>query len=577
MVLPLIAPLIGGVLSGVGLAAGKTLFDKFTKKNSSSITPATPVAIEKDDRYQKLLQQYVIQQEKREAELKQLVFASTKMQGQMILQEEKWKELNYQQQQQLIDNAAQHNQRIAELKAQELEQVKELEQLKLSLMEQWHREKFSQQNRQILQQWDLSNWNSKLNREETEDLLQPKEFKHRLLTLVSRPKIVGNDLFCLDVLHEQIKSSLFDLNEHIPRSELEVYCDYFKSPIEDTDIPRVQKILNSIPTLILSTKIIRNRIYFSGVFWGMGDEENIIIQPPAWDMSEIFKQSDDQEEAILQIEETISYIQKILIVYIKDLYFLSFNFYYEPTILSNEFQNIFSESIATTCESLKESLRSAHAEQIKRLKVMREENQSKFNKNTISKSQIYDFSFEQKHASISELFHPKNIDYLDGLREAQIDQLLNALVSKKSSENDALFVCLDLGLTHYDMGKYEFAITDFSKAISLDPNDDVFYRLRGDSYYCLKKYSEAIEDYGEAIRLNKLIKLYLNSEYHNCSGYYNMRGVACYRLEKYTEALQDFENALRLNPQNQNSIYLDNKNQIKKIVNFESESDDMLF
>ncbi|WP_030007455.1 tetratricopeptide repeat protein [Picosynechococcus sp. NKBG042902] len=525
MVLPLIAPLIGGVLSGVGLAAGKTLFDKFTKKNSSSITPATPVAIEKDDRYQKRLQQYVIQQEKREAELKQLVIDSNKMQGEMILQEEKWKKLTYQQQQQLINNTAQHNQRIAELKAQELKQIKELEQLKLSLMEQWHREKFSQQNRQILQQWDLSNWNSKLNREETEDLLQPKKFKHRLLTLVSRPKIVGNDLFCPDVLHEQIKSTLFDLNEHIPRSELEVYCDYFKSPIEDTDIPRVQKILNSIPTLILSTKIIRNRIYFSGVFWGMGDEENTTIQLSAWDMSEIFKQLDDQEEAILQIEETISYIQKILIVYIKDLYFLSFNFHYEPIILSNNFQNIFPEDIAKIHAILAEPLNKVYAEQVNQLKALQEKIKRQSQKKEDLKSKAISlFAKNEYHLTITTC---KQILGLD------------------PSEQEILFL---KGRALSQSKKHEEAIKDFDELIALNPNNACWYNWRGCLYQQLDEHEEVVKNFNEAIRLDS-----------NDAYYYNQRGLAYYHLEKYGEALQDFKNAVRLDPQN--STYLKNKAQ----------------
>ncbi|QCS50612.1 hypothetical protein FEK30_14920 [Picosynechococcus sp. PCC 11901] len=336
---------------------------KFFKKEGSRISNTTPIVVEKDEKYQKLIQQYVIQQEKREAELKQLVFASTKMQGQVILQEEKWKELTYQQQQQLIDNAAQHNCRITELKAQELKQLKELEQLKLTLMEQWHKEKFSQQNRQILQQWDLSNWNSKLNREETEELLQSKEFKYRLLVLVSRPKITGSPLFSDEILHEQIKSTLFDLNEYIPRSELEIYCDYFKNPIEDTDIPRLQKILNSIPTFVISTNIIRNRIYFSGVFWGMGEEENTKFKLPAWDISIDLEYSESPEKVIFEIEQRVSLINKAIILYIKDIYFLSFDYSYKPFILFGDFHDVLKDIDQSFYDFLKEQLQNLYFEQ----------------------------------------------------------------------------------------------------------------------------------------------------------------------------------------------------------------------
>ncbi|MBD2655201.1 hypothetical protein H6G45_17270 [Synechocystis sp. FACHB-383] len=366
----MIQRLIGAVISGAGLALGKTIFNKLSsnKETESKIMPATPTVIEKDDRYQKLLQQYIIEQEKREVELKQLIFSSTKMKGEEILQEEKWKELTYKQQQVLINNAAEKDKRILELKEQELQQIQELECLKLKLLEEWHQEKFALHNKQILQDWDLSNWDSKLNREETEDLLQIKSFRNRLLVLVSRPKITGNPLFCDEILHEQIKNAVFDLNEYIPRSELEIYCDYFKNPIEDTDIPRLKKILNSISTLVISTHVIRNRIHINCVFWNMGEEE-IRIKTPSWDLSEIMKSSSSQDEAVLAVEEIIALVHKLLIIYAKDLYFLSLSFSYQPVLLSGYFQDIFQEDISSLYDPLAEYIEEIKCGQQEQLKT----------------------------------------------------------------------------------------------------------------------------------------------------------------------------------------------------------------
>ncbi|UAJ73820.1 SUMF1/EgtB/PvdO family nonheme iron enzyme [Synechocystis sp. PCC 7339] len=460
--------LIGGVVSGIGITLGRAIFNKLSSNRESSITPAIPTVVEKDYKYQKLLQQYVIQQEKREAELKQLVFDSTKMQGQQILQEEKWRELTYQQQQELIDNIAKRDDRVLQLKKQELQQLRELEELKLTLMKRWHEEKFSLQNKQILQQWDLSNWNSKLNREETEDLLKYETFQPRLLVLVSRPKVTGNKILEAEILHEQTKNTLFDLNTYISRLELEVYCDYFKNPIEDTDVPRVRKILNSIPTLIISTNIIRNRVNINCYFWNMGDDEVTKIKLESWDLNEIVDSTPENTEKIEEVEIIIGLIHKILIIYFKDLYFLNLDFFYQPILLSDSFQDIFNQNVSSLCSSIKEQMQRIYSEQKIRIMSFRNKILNTiylFESVTINRQgQIIKRTLDQARYYREEL---GNGIYLDMVYISGGSFLMGSENEKNNSERPRHYV----NLSNFWIGKYPVTQDQWEAIMGYNPSE----------------------------------------------------------------------------------------------------------
>ena len=78
------------------------------------------------------------------------------------------------------------------------------------------------------------------------------------------------------------------------------------------------------------------------------------------------------------------------------------------------------------------------------------------------------------------------------------------------------------GLLKQKLKDYDGAIADFSKAISLNPNDKEAYYNRGNSKLDLENYYEAIADYTKAIELNP--------DY--TKAYYN-RGVSKQKLKDY--------------------------------------------
>jgi tetratricopeptide (TPR) repeat protein len=84
---------------------------------------------------------------------------------------------------------------------------------------------------------------------------------------------------------------------------------------------------------------------------------------------------------------------------------------------------------------------------------------------------------------------------------------------------------------------YYGAISDYTKAIELNPNFAKAYYNRGLSKSYLKDYSRAISDYNKAIELNPN---YVDS--------YNNRGISKANLKDYYGAMSDYAKAIELNP-----------------------------
>ncbi|MCA2656464.1 tetratricopeptide repeat protein [Microcystis sp. M061S2] len=92
------------------------------------------------------------------------------------------------------------------------------------------------------------------------------------------------------------------------------------------------------------------------------------------------------------------------------------------------------------------------------------------------------------------------------------------------------------GNLYSNQQKYELALSDYSKAIEINPNDAYAYVSRGNLYSDLRKYDLALSDYSKAIEINP----------NDANAYYN-RGILYYNQQKYELALSDYSKAIELN------------------------------
>ena len=93
------------------------------------------------------------------------------------------------------------------------------------------------------------------------------------------------------------------------------------------------------------------------------------------------------------------------------------------------------------------------------------------------------------------------------------------------------------------MGKNngDAAFADFTKAISIDPNESEAYYNRGIIYDDRKDYQKSIADYDKYISLNTNNIAFLSDGYQN-------RGIAYYNIGNYDRAVKDLTSAIELDP-----------------------------
>jgi len=132
------------------------------------------------------------------------------------------------------------------------------------------------------------------------------------------------------------------------------------------------------------------------------------------------------------------------------------------------------------------------------------------------------------------------------------------------------------GLSWYKKGDHDQAISDFTRAIELNPRYANAYYNRGIAYDDKGQYDRAISDYTRAIELNpKHAKAYITrgiahgskgqfdraiSDFNAAieidpggAGVYYNRGLA-YRLKgQYDQAISDYTKAIEVNPENRSA------------------------
>lgn len=98
------------------------------------------------------------------------------------------------------------------------------------------------------------------------------------------------------------------------------------------------------------------------------------------------------------------------------------------------------------------------------------------------------------------------------------------------------------GNDYLNQEKYDEAISDYNKALELDPKHVYAYNNRGLAYQAQGKYDKAMSDYNKALELDpKHVRTY------------NNRGNAYLKQEKLAKAILDYNKALALDPKYANA------------------------
>jgi len=139
---------------------------------------------------------------------------------------------------------------------------------------------------------------------------------------------------------------------------------------------------------------------------------------------------------------------------------------------------------------------------------------------------------EQTESMEAEFYYNRGIAYG---KKGQYDRAISDFT--KAIEIDPRYAEAynNRGIAYGKKDQYDQVISDFTKAIEIDPRYAEAYNNRGIAYGKKGQYDRAISDYTKALKINPMF----------AGAYYN-RGVAYYYKKEYDKSLEDVEKAQNL-------------------------------
>ena len=109
--------------------------------------------------------------------------------------------------------------------------------------------------------------------------------------------------------------------------------------------------------------------------------------------------------------------------------------------------------------------------------------------------------------------------------------------ARKEAEQARVNTFYSRGITYYTRGRYDLSISEYTKAIEINPKLAEVYHHRGICYHDKGEYNRAILDFTRAIKID--------SEY--TAAYYH-RGNAYYKIGQYDMSISDLNKYIEMNP-----------------------------
>lgn len=123
--------------------------------------------------------------------------------------------------------------------------------------------------------------------------------------------------------------------------------------------------------------------------------------------------------------------------------------------------------------------------------------------------------------------------------EARVLACTEIIEGSNFAPNDKAAAYVSRAKAHLEAGALRSALTDFSAAVRVKPDNSAAFAGRGQTKFLAGNFIDAIADYSEAIRLSP-----------DSADYYTERGHVYIVVNKLDAAIADLTEAIRLNSQN---------------------------
>ena len=144
------------------------------------------------------------------------------------------------------------------------------------------------------------------------------------------------------------------------------------------------------------------------------------------------------------------------------------------------------------------------------------------------------------------------------IKKEKFDEIIALLSDEVLIKEKAAELYIYRGNSWYNKKEYDNAITDYDKAIEINPNYELAFYNRGFAWVVKKDYDKAIADYNTVIKLNL-----------DYASAYVIRASIRRAMKKYDLAIADYNKAIEIDPSYANAYF--NRGLAKKENNVDLE------